>query len=271
MTDTNERRARGFTLIELLVSVAIIAGLAAILLPSLRQARATSKVVTCASHLRQLGLGVHTYAIENDGFIPRGPKPAYPFDFSGNGIATNQLWIGTEVWGYPPANPLQHNGLGSMLKTVCPDPGVYFCPDDDTYNLTREKPKIGTDANSYGSYIYRQLDRLGPKAGAGLLDRLGSCEVAGVRIAVEALAMDTNSLGSGQFRHTNHAAKVANVLFRDGSVRRFGNRKKALALPEDAFPNPVDILGAIDQMLTNADYAYRTASPDGAPRIDVEP
>ncbi len=59
---------KGFTLIELLVVVAIISLLMSILLPSLSKAREQSKLVACASNLRQLSMAMEIYADSNSGY-----------------------------------------------------------------------------------------------------------------------------------------------------------------------------------------------------------
>ena len=54
-----------FTLIELLVVVMIIAVLMAILLPTITKAREIARRTVCAGNLRQLSVGIFTYAYDN--------------------------------------------------------------------------------------------------------------------------------------------------------------------------------------------------------------
>lgn len=67
-TDPNRGRS-GFTLIELLVVVAIIALLAALLLPAVAQARERGRRMACASNLHQFGVAATLYANDYNGAV----------------------------------------------------------------------------------------------------------------------------------------------------------------------------------------------------------
>jgi prepilin-type N-terminal cleavage/methylation domain-containing protein/prepilin-type processing-associated H-X9-DG protein len=107
---TNTRK--GFTLIELLVVIAIIAILAAILFPVFAKAREKARQTSCASNLKQLGLGVYQYVQDYD--------EKYPSGLTGNsadGTAQDTSGWAAQIYG--------------DVKST----GVYKCPDDATTPL----------------------------------------------------------------------------------------------------------------------------------------
>ncbi|MCH7918553.1 MAG: prepilin-type N-terminal cleavage/methylation domain-containing protein [Planctomycetes bacterium] len=59
-------REEGFTLIELLVVIAIITLLMSVLMPALRKARESGKMMVCMSNLKTLTTAWYSYAIDND-------------------------------------------------------------------------------------------------------------------------------------------------------------------------------------------------------------
>lgn len=64
------RPPAGFTLIELLVVISIIALLIGILLPALGMVRNVARSAVCLSNARQMGIGLVSYAGENDQWLP---------------------------------------------------------------------------------------------------------------------------------------------------------------------------------------------------------
>jgi prepilin-type processing-associated H-X9-DG protein/prepilin-type N-terminal cleavage/methylation domain-containing protein len=64
------RFTAGLTLLEILVTLAVIAALAAVLLPAVTAGRESARRSSCLSHEHQIGLAVAQYLQDNDEWMP---------------------------------------------------------------------------------------------------------------------------------------------------------------------------------------------------------
>jgi len=120
---TSSPMVRAFTLIELLVTLAIIAILAAMLLPALARAKDQARAIQCTGNLRQWGLAMRLYADDNADFLPR----------RGQGVQTLALITrGSDWFNALPvyfSQPSFQQLVETGRKPATGDHNVFICPD----------------------------------------------------------------------------------------------------------------------------------------------
>jgi prepilin-type N-terminal cleavage/methylation domain-containing protein/prepilin-type processing-associated H-X9-DG protein len=127
---------RAFTLIELIVVVAILAVLIALLFPAFAQARESAQRTTCASNLRQIGMGAALYTLDWDEMLPPALQPAPRLSWAGLIQPYVKNWAvfrcpnmvdatfaGKSIWQSPslatPGNLSQWPGFGWNADYLC--------------------------------------------------------------------------------------------------------------------------------------------------------
>jgi len=171
---------RGFTLIEMLVVLAIIATLAALLLPALASAREQGRRTACLNNLDQIGKGLSIYTINSNGYMPSYAGYGLPScemkTAGGNRIVNYPGHQGVSrhmvvAYGAEVADPLSELAPGNLnfmpvgvgllvMRGDLEDPRVLNCPS----MKGRAPTYYGTAQYVYDSNVWRLLGgKPGPK------------------------------------------------------------------------------------------------------------
>jgi prepilin-type N-terminal cleavage/methylation domain-containing protein/prepilin-type processing-associated H-X9-DG protein len=145
-------RRGAFTLIEVLVVIAIIAVLIGLLLPAVQKVREAAARAKCQNQLKQLGLAMHNYALDNSNAFP----PANTLALTATSV--NAVAWGTLILPYIEQTALYSQydlraaafpppyGSASNIAVISTPVGSFFCPSVPlptasriyTYDLTAE-------------------------------------------------------------------------------------------------------------------------------------
>jgi prepilin-type processing-associated H-X9-DG protein/prepilin-type N-terminal cleavage/methylation domain-containing protein len=203
-----------FTLIELLLVIAIIAILAAILLPVLKTAREKAKALTCTNSLKQFGIAHVMYINDYNGFWAAGikncsystitdnwPSKLYPYISKKKNINYNEQK--NSIW-FCPSEP----------NDAWPDNAWY--PADPSWGIASDGIMRDTGTVSGKPEAYKTRDCKIPSGKAYLTETQRHHSL--VR---DLVLTDGGTIRKLRQRHSNQ--RLANVLFLDGHSRGYGS------------------------------------------------
>ena len=242
----SSRRAGAFTLVEMLTVIAIIAILAAFLLPVLSQSQLRAKRAWCESNLRQLGIAFHTFANDHNGKFPMAvsTNDVGSMEFVQNGFTAGETFY----------TSFRHfQSLSGELGR----PAILICPTDTRLAAAN----FSALQNENVSYF------VGVDADFG---KPGSILAGDRNLATNSLQHPTIlQMGAGSWlRWTRELHQFkGNILFADGHVEEWNN--SALTSAENGLPEHASLFLPSVKPDENMPIAGQRFSP--APSAAVPP
>lgn len=138
MSQSN-RTQSGFTLIELMIVIAIIAILAAILIPNFLHARSEAQTSACEGNEKQIATALEEYAVDHNG------------SYGAGGTVTSTL-LGTLYLGVTPKDPVDASNYSA--NTTAASYGSYQITDAGKHDTSTTGGLPGNPGGA--SIIYNQ-------------------------------------------------------------------------------------------------------------------
>jgi prepilin-type N-terminal cleavage/methylation domain-containing protein/prepilin-type processing-associated H-X9-DG protein len=147
-TPAHNPQRQAFTLIEVLVVIAIVAILAALLLPALTKARERGLAIVCLNNTRQLAVACQLYTDDHNGMLP------YNLGMSGHpesSYRTDLNWVNNVMtWDVSSDNTntatITKAALGSYVSG---NAAVYRCPSDHALSAVQSATGWNNRIRSY--------------------------------------------------------------------------------------------------------------------------
>ena len=221
----------------MLVVIALIAVLAALLIPTLSRAKESGRRTACASNLRQLGVALAIYAGENEGYFPP--------------VTTTNRW------------PAQlYRGYESFEVLLCPSDPV---PRATGYGVRPDEAPRSYVMNMFGDYFDTALPATALHSVAGSLT-LPSISETHIRMPSDTILFGERRTGATNF-YVDLGSSAGGSLAVDAEQRRhvrgLGDRTggsnfsfvdgSVKYLPFGRSLMPVNLWAVTDRARTNTD------------------
>ena len=213
-----EFSAKNFTLIELLITIAIIAILAAMLLPVLGSVRHTAFKIMCLSNMKQVHSGVLQYQNDNQDYV-------CPWMVDVPNGAT--YWPSVIVHYVKPGAQLAKSGGSIIIKPNIP---LFYCPEDlPSTSSTKGRSYLSPDGIPY------KLNRNGGiSSGANKT----VIKATSIRSPSTKLNMAEGKFGSGSvsFGNSNNQVPYTMIFPHSGGHRFYTDSSSLTSGGIDVFP-----------------------------------